>query len=123
MSEPSEPTALEALMIEVAANMVAISEAEMANVLKPPRGRMSEVGPYHDIDGNKLKRKQLDALQALLDETAYKTAAMIFALIDGAVDGQAIPLPELELRVKGGAPLEGSLLAAFHALWDEEESA
>lgn len=124
MADQEEPLSpVEALMVEVAANMVAITENEMAQVLHPPQGRISEVGLYRALNGAKLKRKELDALQELLDETAYKTAAMIFALLDGKVEGQAVPVPSFTLHAGAGAErVAASLFDAFQDLWSDEEA-
>lgn len=123
MTEKDEPVSpLDALMVEVAANMVAITEHEMAQVLQPPQGRISEVGLYRTLNGAKLKRKELEALQELLGETAYRTAAMIFAMLDGKVEGQAVTVPELALHLKeSGDPIAEGLFEAFEALWSGDE--
>ncbi len=105
-------------MAEVAANLVAIVEEESWKIVQPPSGPMSEVGHYHLLAKRNLKSKELGAIQHLLDEVAYNVAAMIFALLDGKLEGDD-PLPRLtSLTRNSGEPLAESLHAAFLSAWE-----
>lgn len=111
----------ERLMAEVAAHMVAITEEEAWKVIQPPSGPMSEVGRYHRLAKRKLKRVELDALQQLLDEVSYRTAAMIFALLDGRLESDDGPLPRAVLQpadtLSEGQP---SLHDLFLSIWEDD---
>lgn len=107
-------------MAEVAANLAALTEHALQNVAQPPRGSIKEVGHYRVLN-ERLKRKDLEALQSLLDEVAYNVAATLFATLDGAIESDLPTFPKL-LVVDAGTqqPIAPSLHQAFEATWEAE---
>ncbi|MDQ4076821.1 MAG: hypothetical protein M3220_11330 [Chloroflexota bacterium] len=116
-----ELTPVEKLMAEVAANMIAITEEETWKIVQPPSGPMSEVGHYHTLNKRNLRRKELDAIQRVLDDVAYNTAAMVFALLDGRLDTEE-EVPQLKVvEETSGEPIADSMHGAFLSIWEDEE--
>jgi hypothetical protein len=115
-------TPAEMLMMEVADNLATLTEHAMESIAKPPRGSASEVGHYRVLNSS-LKRKELDALQQVLDELAYNVAATIFATLDGAIESELPDFPSLALvERESGAPIAESLHRAFAQIWEDEEN-
>jgi hypothetical protein len=111
----------ELLMMEVADNLATLTEHEMENIAKPPRGAAREVGHYRTLN-SALKRKELDALQQVLDALAYNVAATIFATLDGDIESDLPGFPQLALVEKeSGTPVAESLHCAFEQIWADEE--
>lgn len=115
-------TPAEMLMGEVALNLEALTEDAMQRVAQPPRGSIQEVGHYRALADANLKRKQLDALQILLDELAYNVAAMVFATLDGSIESDLPNFPKLTVIHRDtGQPITDNLHAAFTQVWDEDD--
>jgi hypothetical protein len=120
--DDAQLTPAEMLMGEVALNLEALTEDAMQKVAQPPRGSIQEVGHFRALADAGLKRKQLDALQTLLDELAYNVAAAIFATLDGSIQSDLPAFPKLTLINRDtGEPIATSLHAAFAQVWEEDD--
>lgn len=118
-----QPTTVEMLMAEVAANVEALVEHAMENVAQPPRGAIAEVGHYKALH-DRFKRKEYEALQRLLEDFAYNVAATLFATLDGAIESDFDHFPRLAVVELGNStPIADALLPAFQAAWAEDEEA
>lgn len=122
MSE--QPTAAEMLMAEMAATLAALVEYEMEKLAQPPRGTIEETGHYRTLNGAKLKRKEWEALQQLLETLAYNVASSFFATLDGSVESHFEGFPALAVVERGQSePIAPSLQELFSAMWEEEDEA
>jgi hypothetical protein len=114
-------TPAEMLMSEIALTLEALTEDALHKVVQPPRGSIQEVGHYRAL-GDKLKRKELDALRTLLDELAYNVAAAIFATLDNSIESDLPNFPKFTLvNQDTGQPVAESLHQAFTGLWEEDD--
>ena len=124
----TSPTAAEQVMLEVIANVEALVEYAMERVGQPPPGSMAEVGHYRTLNQARLNGKQREALQVLLEETAFNVAVSIFALLDNALEPEDEDFPKLNVVDAGsGEQISESLAGDFERLWnvgtDAEEDA
>lgn len=115
MTESATPTTR--FVQELAANVDALLEHTLEQIQKPPAGSIAEVGHFRLL--NALKKKESEALEQLLEDFAYNITATLLAMLDGAVDGEGVPLPKIGVTLDGAAP-ERPLHEQFAESWENE---